>query len=375
MAGISGWKTQPFLSLDIRAIRGDCPYTEIYASHFACNPGKIFRIPSAEEVFEMLIQRASDVPSSEITPETLYHNRREFIKTASAVLGIAAAGTTISGCMPSVGAAGEPQAALNTAKGRYDTTEKPNTLEDITSYNNYYEFGTNKDDPARNSKNFKPKPWTVKVEGMCKKPASYNLDDLIKGFTIEDRIYRMRCVEAWSMVIPWAGFPLKTLIDRLEPLPSAKFIEFKTLVDPNQYPEQRRAFLKVLDWPYVEGLRMDEATHPLALIATGIYGKPLPNQNGAPLRLVVPWKYGFKGIKAIVNIRFTDKQPVNTWQQQASQEYGFYANVNPNVDHPRWSQARERRIGEFFKRPTLPFNGYAEQVAELYAGMDLRRNY
>ena len=177
------------------------------------------------------------------------------------------------------------------------------------------------------------------------------------------------------MVIPWAGFPLKTLIDRLEPLPSAKFIEFKTLVDPNQYPEQRRSFFQVLDWPYVEGLRMDEATHPLAFIATGIYGKPLPNQNGAPLRLVTPWKYGFKGVKAIVNIRFTDKQPVNSWQKQAPQEYGFYANVNPNVDHPRWTQARERRIGEFFKRPTLPFNGYAEQVAELYAGLDLRRNY
>jgi methionine sulfoxide reductase catalytic subunit len=317
----------------------------------------------------MLIQRASDIPSSEITSETLYRNRREFIKTASAILGIAAAGTIVPGCVSSVGAAGEPQ-----AKGKYDTTEKPTPYEDVTSYNNYYEFGTGKDDPARNAKNFRPKPWTVKVEGMCKKPATYNLDDLIKGFTTEDRIYRMRCVEAWSMVIPWAGFPLKALIDRLEPLPSAKFVEFKTLVDKDQYPEQRRSIFQVLDWPYVEGLRLDEATHPLAFIATGLYGKTLPNQNGAPLRLVTPWKYGFKGIKAIVNIRFTDKQPVNTWQKQASQEYGFYANVNPNVDHPRWSQARERRIGEFFKRPTLMFNGY-DQVAELYSGMDLRRNY
>ena len=316
----------------------------------------------------MLIQRASDIPSSEITSETLYHNRREFIKTASAILGIAVAETIIPGTLTAFAAA-VPQ-----AKGRYDTTEKPNSFEDITSYNNYYEFGTDKADPARNSKNFKPKPWSVKVEGMCKKPATYNLDDLIKGFTTEDRIYRMRCVEAWSMVIPWAGFPLKALIDRLEPLPSAKFVEFKTLVDPNQFPEQRRSFLKVLDWPYIEGLRLDEATHPLAFIATGIYGKPLPNQNGAPLRLVTPWKYGFKGIKAIVSIRFTDKAPVNTWQQQAPQEYGFYANVNPNVDHPRWTQARERRIGEFFKRPTLMFNGY-EQVAELYSGMDLRRYY
>jgi sulfoxide reductase catalytic subunit YedY len=313
----------------------------------------------------MLIQRASDIPSSEITSETLYHNRREFIKTASAALGIAAAGTLL---VPNATAAA-PQ-----AKGRYDTTEKQTPFEDVTTYNNYYEFGTGKDDPARNSKNLKPKPWTVKVEGMCKKPATYNFDDLVKGLTTEDRIYRMRCVEAWSMVIPWAGFPLRALIDKLEPLPSAKFVEFKTLVDGNQFPEQRRSFLKVLDWPYIEGLRMDEATHPLAFIATGLYGKPLPNQNGAPLRLVTPWKYGFKGIKAIVSIRFVDKQPVNTWQVQAAQEYGFYANVNPNVDHPRWSQARERRIGEFFKRQTLMFNGYTE-VAELYSGMDLKKNY
>jgi sulfoxide reductase catalytic subunit YedY len=313
----------------------------------------------------MLIQRASDIASSEITSETLYHNRREFIKTASSILGLTAVGSII----PAVPAFAAPQ-----AKGKYDTTEKPTPFEDVTTYNNYYEFGTGKDDPARRSKNFRPKPWTVKVEGMCKKPASYNFDDLVKGLTTEDRIYRMRCVEAWSMVIPWAGFPLRALIDKLEPLPSAKYVEFKTLVDPGQFPEQGRSFLKVLDWPYIEGLRMDEATHPLAFIATGLYGKPLPNQNGAPLRLVTPWKYGFKGIKAINSIRFTDKQPVNTWQVQAPQEYGFFANVNPNVDHPRWSQARERRIGEFFKRPTLMFNGY-EQVAELYSGMDLRRYY
>jgi methionine sulfoxide reductase catalytic subunit len=312
----------------------------------------------------MLIQRASDIASSEITSETLYHNRREFIKTASSILGLTAVGGSI------LEGAVAPQ-----AKGKYDTTEKPTPYEDVTTYNNYYEFGTDKSDPARRSKSFRPKPWTVKVEGMCKKPATYNLDDLVKGFATEDRIYRMRCVEAWSMVIPWAGFPLKALIDRLEPLPSAKYVELKTLVDSSQFPEQGRSLFKVLDWPYVEGLRMDEATHPLAFIATGLYGKPLPNQNGAPLRLVTPWKYGFKGVKAIVSIRFTDKQPVNTWQVQAPQEYGFFANVNPNVDHPRWSQARERRIGEFFKRPTLMFNGYADQVAELYSGMDLRRYY
>src|SRR5207253_854436 len=283
----------------------------------------------------MLIQRASDIPSSEITPENLYHNRREFIKTASAVLGIAAAGTIIPGCAPSVGASGEPQGKK---PGPYDaTTDKVTPFEDITSYNNYYEFGIDKADPARNSKNFKPKPWTIKVEGMCGKPGTYDLDDLIKGLSVEDRLYRMRCVEAWSMVIPWQGIPLAGLIKKLEPTSSAKYVEFKTLVDPNQYPEQRRSFFKVLDWPYIEALRMDEATNPLALFATGIYGKPLPNQNGAPLRLVTPWKYGFKGIKAIVSIRFTDKPPVNTWQQQAPQEYGFYANVNPNVDHPRWS--------------------------------------
>jgi len=322
----------------------------------------------------MLIQRASDVPSSEITSENLYHNRREFIKTASAVLGIAAAGTIIPGCAPGVGAFAEPQARKPSP---YDVpaTEKQTPYEDITTYNNYYEFGIDKGDPAKNSKNFKPKPWTVKVDGMCNKPGSYAFDDLIKGLTVEDRIYRMRCVEAWSMVIPWQGIPLADLIKKLEPAPSAKYVEFKTLVDPNQYPEQRRSFFKVLDWPYIEGLRLDEATNPLALFATGIYGKPLPNQNGAPLRLVTPWKYGFKGVKAIVSIRFTDKQPVNTWQQQAPQEYGFYANVNPNVDHPRWSQARERRIGEFFKRPTLMFNGYSEQVAQMYSGLDLRKSF
>src|SRR2546427_5000059 len=254
----------------------------------------------------MLIQRASDIPSSEITPENLYHNRREFIKTASAVLGIVAAGSITSA---------EPQAKK---LGPYDTAEKLTPYEDITHYNNYYEFGIDKSDPERNSKKFQPKPWTVKVEGMCSKPGSYAFEDLIKGITVEERIYRMRCVEAWSMVIPWQGVPLADVIKKLEPTSSAKYVELRTLVDPNQYPEQRRSFFKVLDWPYLEGLRLDEATNPLAFFATGIYGKPLPNQNGAPLRLVTPWKYGFKGIKAIVNIRFTDKQPLNTWQQQAA---------------------------------------------------------
>jgi sulfoxide reductase catalytic subunit YedY len=319
----------------------------------------------------MLIQRAPDIRSSEITPENLYHNRRDFIKMASAALGIAAATTFVPGCAPGTSSTVSAQSKL----GPYDTSEKVTPYDDVTTYNNFYEFGTDKSDPARNSKNFKPKPWTVKVEGLVKKPQSYNLDDLMKGLTIHDRIYRMRCVEAWSMVIPWNGFQLADLVKRLEPLPSAKFIEFKTLVDPNQFPEQRRSIFKVLDWPYIEGLRMDEAMHPLTIMATGIFGKPIPNQNGAPWRLVVPWKYGFKGIKSIASIKFTESAPINTWQQQAAHEYGFYANVNPNVDHPRWTQARERRIGEFLKRPTLMFNGYAEQVASLYAGMDLRKFY
>jgi sulfoxide reductase catalytic subunit YedY len=321
----------------------------------------------------MLIQRASDIPSSEITSENLYNNRREFIKTASAVLGIAAAGSILPGCT-SVGASAEPQAKK---PGPYDTpaSEKVTPYEDVTTYNNYYEFGVDKGDPARNSKGFKPMPWTVKVEGMCGKPGNYAFDDLIKGLTVQDRTYRMRCVEAWSMVIPWQGIPLADIIKKLEPMPSAKFIEMKTLKDPNQFPEQRRTFLQVLPWPYVEGLRLDEATNPLTLFATGLYGKPLPAQNGAPLRLVTPWKYGFKGVKAIVSINFTDKQPMNTWQLQAHNEYGFYANVNPMVDHPRWSQASERRIGDFFKRPTLMFNGYTDQVASMYSGMDLRKNF
>ena len=241
----------------------------------------------------MLIKRASDISSSEIISEKLYNNRREFIKTATAALGIASAGSLLSACAPGVvGAAPEPQ-----AKGKYDTTEKLTPLQDVTMFNNYYEFGTDKGDPAKKSGKFKPQPWTVKVDGLVKKPnTSYAFDDLIKGMTVEDRIYRMRCVEAWSMVIPWQGFPLADLIKKLEPLPSAKFVEFKTLVDPNQYPEQKTSLLgfKVLDWPYIEGLRMDEAMNPLTLFATGLYGKPLPNQNGAPLRLVTPWKYGFK---------------------------------------------------------------------------------
>ena len=260
----------------------------------------------------------------------------------------------------------------NVRKGPFGTDEKPTPYADVTTYNNFYEFGTDKDEPARNAHTLKTAPWTVRVDGLVGKPADYHLEDLLRPHALEERVYRMRCVEAWSMVIPWVGIPLGDLIKRVEPQGSARFVEFTTLLNPDMMPGQRR---RVVPWPYVDGLRLDEAMHPLTILAVGLYGEVLPNQSGAPLRLVVPWKYGFKAVKSIVRIRFTDRQPLGTWQQSAPEEYGFYANVNPKVDHPRWSQARERRLGEFLKRPTLMFNGYADQVASLYAGMDLNRNY
>jgi len=301
----------------------------------------------------MLIRRPDDIPSSEITPEGLYQNRRAFIGAAGAL----ALGAIVA---PSNMGAAERQ--------KDDITPE----KDATTYNNFYEFGTSKEDPAENAKDFRATPWTVNVEGLVKNPRPYDINELLGRLSVYDRTYRMRCVEAWSMVIPWQGIQLRDIINRLEPLPSAKFVEFTTLYDPKRMPGQKYA---VLPWPYKEALRMDEAMHPLTLFATGMYGKPLPNQNGAPLRLVVPWKYGFKGIKSIVKIRFTESMPNTTWSDANPREYGFYANVNPAVDHPRWSQAKERRIGEFLKRNTLPFNGYAEQVASLYAGMDLRKFY
>jgi len=242
----------------------------------------------------------------------------------------------------------------------------------VTSYNNFYEFGLGKADPSRNAHTLRPRPWTIEVSGALKKPRTLAIEDLLRWFPLEERVYRMRCVEAWSMVIPWVGFPLASLIERLEPSSNAKFVAFETLLDETQMPEQAN---RVLDWPYVEGLRIDEALHPLTLLAVGLYGKLLPNQNGAPLRLVVPWKYGFKGIKSIVRIRFSETQPKTTWSEAGPTEYGFFANVNPKVDHPRWSQASERRIGELLRRDTLPFNGYADEVASLYAGMDLRKYF
>ena len=317
----------------------------------------------------MLIKKPDDIPSSEITDEKLYVDRRKFLAAAGGIGAVVAAGLAFPALSRSRDARGEDAGASAQTEHQDD---KPTPYKDVTTYNNFYEFGTDKEDPAKNAGAFRTNPWSVRVEGLVKKPAVYQLEDFIKPYKLEDRVYRMRCVEAWSMVIPWRGIPLRDIVNRLEPLPSAKFVEFTTLNDPQQMPGQRRS---VLPWPYVEGLRLDEATHPLALIVVGLYGKTLPNQNGAPMRLVVPWKYGFKGGKSIVKIRFTDTQPRTTWNLAAENEYGFYANVNPTVDHPRWSQAKERRIGEFRRRPTLMFNGYADQVASLYSGMDLRKYY
>jgi len=316
----------------------------------------------------MLIKQAPDIRPSEITDESLYLRRREFLQAAAVpVLAAAAAGLA-----PVALAAAQDDPLPNVRKGAITINEPWTPYEDVTTYNNFYEFGTDKADPARNVRSFRLRPWTVKIDGLVNKPGDYGVDDLMKAQPLEERVYRLRCVEAWSMVIPWVGFSLRDVITRVEPQSGAKFIEFTTLFDPKQMPGQR---VPVLKWPYVEGLRLDEAMHPLAMLAVGLYGKVLPVQNGAPLRLVVPWKYGFKSIKSIVRMRFVDRQPVSSWQASAPQEYGFYSNVNPEVDHPRWSQARERRIGEFLKRKTLMFNGYADQVAGLYAGMDLKKHY
>ena len=311
----------------------------------------------------MLLRRAADLRTADITDERHYVGRRAFL-----------AGLAGSGLLLTLG----ERRALAQSMAREGASflagddDKLTPYASVTTYNNYYEFGTGKDEPAVQAVNFKPRPWKVKIDGEIAKPGDYDFDDLVKPYKQEERVYRHRCVEAWSMVIPWLGFPLKDLVAKVQPTSRAKFVEFTTLLDAAQMPGQRRG---VLPWPYVEALRIDEAMHPLAILATGLYGKPLPNQNGAPIRLVVPWKYGFKGGKAIVRIRFTETQPRTTWNEVAADEYGFYGNVNPDVDHPRWSQARERRVGELFKRKTLPFNGYADQVAKMYAGMDLVKNF
>ncbi len=307
----------------------------------------------------MRILQKNHIVPSEFTSHALYTRRREFLRLS--------AGIAIAGFLP------EAQARLGPGKASvFSTTEAPTSLKNVTSYNNFYEFGTNKEDPAEYAHTLRVKPWTVSIEGLVKKPKTMGMEEILKLAPLEERIYRLRCVEGWSMVIPWLGFPLVSLLKQVEPLGSAKYVEFITAVQPDTMPGIRRG---VLDWPYTEGLRLDEALHPLTIMAAGLYGDVLPNQNGAPLRLVVPWKYGFKSGKSIVKIRLTDSQPRTTWMKSAPSEYGFYSNVNPTVDHPRWSQATERRIGEFFKRKTLPFNGYADQVAQLYTGLDLRKYF
>lgn len=321
----------------------------------------------------MLIKRTSDVLPSEITDEGVYLKRREWLKMA----GIATTGALLSqSVLASTEVPGASGRLLPRArKSPFSTDQTPNSWTDVTTYNNYYEFGTDKDDPARYAKDFVARPWSVKVSGECDKPGIYAYEDLIPANELEERIYRLRCVEAWSMVIPWVGIPLASILRKFNPNSKAKFVKFKTLHDSSRMPGQRR---RVLDWPYVEGLTIAEAMHPLSLMAVGVYGYELPNQNGAPMRLVVPWKYGFKSIKAIAEIEFTSRQPRSSWEQAIASEYGFYANVNPEVAHPRWSQARERVIGAGVfagKKPTLMFNGYGDEVATLYTGLDLRKNY
>lgn len=307
----------------------------------------------------MLIRRPADIAASEITPRALFERRREFLR--------ASAGLVLSALVP------RAEARLGPGKpSLYSTSEALTPLKHVAGYNNFYEFGTDKEDPTQYARALRTRPWTVSIEGLVHKPKILGIEELLRLAPLEERIYRLRCVEGWSMVIPWLGFPLAAMLKQVEPLRNAKYVEFVTAVQEDTMPGVKR---RVLDWPYTEGLRLDEAMHPLTLIAVGLYGDVLPNQNGAPLRLVVPWKYGFKSGKSIVKIRFTENEPRTTWMKAAPREYGFYSNVNPEVDHPRWSQATERRIGEFFKRRTLPFNGYGEQVAQLYAGMDLRKQF
>jgi sulfoxide reductase catalytic subunit YedY len=323
----------------------------------------------------MLIKRPAEIRSAEITPERLYLRRRDFlIGGAAAATGLTVA---LAGCKSQASpgpspSASEPSLPGVVQKSPFRTDEPLTSFKDITTYNNFYELGTDKSDPAANAHRLHTRPWTVAFEGEIKRPQVIDIDTLLKLYPLEERVYRLRCVEAWSMVIPWVGFPLGPLIKRLEPTSRAKYVAFTTLLAPDQLPGQKTS---VLDWPYVEGLRMDEALHPLAILAVGLYGKALPNQDGAPVRLVVPWKYGFKSIKSIVKIRLVESEPPATWNRYSPHEYGFYSNVNPDVDHPRWSQARERRIGELTRRKTLPFNGYAAEVAGLYAGMDLRKYF
>ncbi len=327
----------------------------------------------------MLIKKPADIRPSEITSKDNYLNRRSFMQAAAAAGGALLAGEAFPAVIPN-----ERRAKLEgVVPSKFSTDEPQNSYMDVTTYNNYYEFGIRKEDPYRNSQDFEPQPWTIEVSGDAEVTGTFQLEDFVKPHTLEERIYRLRCVEAWSMVIPWVGIPLADVIKQFKPLSSAKFVEFETLYDPKRMPGQRGRSLR---WPYVEGLTMAEATNPLPILAVGVYGEVLPNQNGAPLRLIVPWKYGFKSIKGIVKLRFTDRMPRTSWALAAPHEYGFYANVNPEVDHPRWSQAQERRIGSeqgsgfaglfaAARQPTTMFNGYGEHVAHLYSDLDLRKNY
>lgn len=319
----------------------------------------------------MLIRKPSDIRPSEITSRANYLNRREFMAAGAAAGGIALASPVLGAVVPR----GQFAKLPDMRKSEFSTDERPTGYDDVTTYNNFWEFGTAKDDPAKNSQDFEPRPWRITVDGHAEKTGSFHFDDFIKPFDLEERIYRMRCVEAWSMVIPWVGISLADVVRHHQPTSKAKYVAFQTLHDPVRMPGQRRP---VLEWPYREGLTIAEATNPLPILAVGLYGEALPNPNGAPIRLVVPWKYGFKGIKSIVRISFVEEQPQTSWNMAQPWEYGFYANVNPEVDHPRWSQARERRIGSgrfASKQPTLMFNGYGEHVAHLYSGVDLRKNY
>lgn len=318
------------------------------------------------------IPRPWQLPESAVTPEPLFRARRRFLAAGGAAALGALAWPRPAAAVLVADTAAPPKLSGVTEAPRFSTDEAPNDWDAITSYNNFYELGTGKGDPKANARQLPTGSWTLRVDGACAKPATFGLEDLRTAFPLEERIYRLRCVEAWSMVVPWVGFPLKALLDRVEPLGSARFVRFETLLDRERLPGQR---VPVLPWPYVEGLRLDEAGHPLTILGVGLYGREMPAQNGAPVRLVVPWKYGFKSIKSIVRITLTEEQPKTTWNALAPHEYGFYANVNPAVDHPRWSQASERRIGDFLKRDTLPFNGYAEEVAGLYAGMDLTKAF
>lgn len=317
----------------------------------------------------MLIKKPdTTIKSWEITDRKVYLRRREFMQSLAGSLAATTAPAWLAAPRDALG--GEKIGPAH--KSAYSTPEPQTPYQDITHYNNFYEFGTDKDSPAKEAHRLVTRPWTVQVDGEVKRPKVYDIDELLKISPLEERVYRLRCVEGWSMVIPWIGFPLNKIIRHAEPKGNAKYVEFTTLLRPEQMPGQR---YRVLDWPYVEGLRLDEAMHPLTILALGLYGEVLPNQNGAPVRLVTPWKYGFKSIKSIVRMRFVERQPISSWMKAAPEEYGFYSNVNPQVDHPRWSQAKERRIGEFFKRDTLMFNGYADQVAKLYTGMDLKKNF